>query len=598
MKKLFTLITIVALIQLSSPTNASAQVFGSLWSSGLNYACSLPAVDSITFSIASNCNSTIGKVYVNYGDGTDTTVYVQDCPGNYFYTLYHTFTTSGMFVPYIIETDTSANQSDTLLGSYYALAYLMSNNCTAVSGNFYIDNNHNCTMDAGERMHGAGWYAWANFNLQGTLYGLSGICDSTGQYSVQIPQGYTYAITPYYYADSTSSSPVFIPYASCPDTNSYSISVGTTAISNINFGYACDTSSLIDANSSVWSPNFRPGHKRHVYVYAGSTPKLCDSVDATVTLTLDAKLTIDSILYSYYPYTVSGNTITWTVFALNGLNNFINDIWVTCDSNAVLGDTVCNTVSVTATNYTDTNLSNNSFTYCTLVSNSFDPNEKIVLPQGKGPQGYIPDNTTLNYTINFQNTGNDTAYNVVIQDTLDANVDTSSIQLLEYSAAASMTQKGRVVTFTFSNIMLPDSNRNEAASQGFVMYSALPRKNLPQNTQLKNKAYIYFDNNAPVLTNTTLNTVQWPTGIVPVPQQKNDIVIYPNPASDQIFVRSANTSGLDAVLLDITGRVLKTEHAADKTTSISVATLPTGIYIVKVICTGGATQTFKVNIQH
>ena len=55
--------------------------------------------------------------------------------------------------------------------------------------------------------------------------------------------------------------------------------------------------------------------------------------------------------------------------------------------------------------------------------------------------------------------------------------------------------------------MLPDSNVNEPASHGFIKYSIKKYNTVGIGSVIKNTAYIYFDFNAPVVTNTVVNTV-------------------------------------------------------------------------------------------
>src|SRR6185295_15873757 len=61
--------------------------------------------------------------------------------------------------------------------------------------------------------------------------------------------------------------------------------------------------------------------------------------------------------------------------------------------------------------------------------------------------------------------------------------------------------------FTFNNILLPDSNINEPMSHGEVTYRIHTRTGLPDNTIVNNTAFIVFDLNIPVVTNTSLNTM-------------------------------------------------------------------------------------------
>ncbi|MFK7807287.1 MAG: hypothetical protein AB8F74_05725, partial [Saprospiraceae bacterium] len=67
--------------------------------------------------------------------------------------------------------------------------------------------------------------------------------------------------------------------------------------------------------------------------------------------------------------------------------------------------------------------------YCPLVVGSFDPNDKQAIPSGFGEDHFILPNTDIEYTIRFQNTGTDTAFRVVILDTLSQVLDPASIKV-------------------------------------------------------------------------------------------------------------------------------------------------------------------------
>lgn len=139
---------------------------------------------------------------------------------------------------------------------------------------------------------------------------------------------------------------------------------------------------------------------------------------------------------------------------------------------------------------------------------AYDPNDKIVTPAGIGPNGYILPETPLEYLIRFQNTGNDTAMLVVIRDTLDTNLDWTSLQPISSSHDVSIwIENGGVLVCEFNDIMLPDSNVNFLGSQGYIKFKIEPKSDLSVNTEIANSADIYFDSNPPVITNSTLNTI-------------------------------------------------------------------------------------------
>ncbi|WP_242693313.1 IPT/TIG domain-containing protein [Sabulibacter ruber] len=145
---------------------------------------------------------------------------------------------------------------------------------------------------------------------------------------------------------------------------------------------------------------------------------------------------------------------------------------------------------------------------CLPIIDSFDPNDKQVEPVGLTAEHYTPTNTPLRYTVRFQNTGTDVAYRVVVVDTLSADVDLGSLQIGAVSHPYKLTVTGKerpVLTFTFNNIMLPDSSVDQARSNGSIQFSVNPKANLPEKHLIENFADIFFDYNEPVRTNTTVN---------------------------------------------------------------------------------------------
>jgi uncharacterized repeat protein (TIGR01451 family) len=149
--------------------------------------------------------------------------------------------------------------------------------------------------------------------------------------------------------------------------------------------------------------------------------------------------------------------------------------------------------------------------YCGLVTGSYDPNDKTGYPLGVGSNHDIEPNQDMEYVIRFQNTGTDTAFTVVIRDTLSMDLDVFSVRSGASSHDYSFRMYGpRVLEWTFNNIMLPDSNVNLIGSNGFVTFKVRQVPNLPVGTVIENSASIYFDFNAPIFTNTSWHTIDLP----------------------------------------------------------------------------------------
>ena len=139
---------------------------------------------------------------------------------------------------------------------------------------------------------------------------------------------------------------------------------------------------------------------------------------------------------------------------------------------------------------------------------AYDPNNKIVGPIGCGPQHFIEPQDTLTYTVNFQNIGQAPAQLVIIRDTLDNDLDISTLSHLGSKHPFTFQiLNGNIAEWTFDPIFLPDSSVDQEDSKGFVKFSILPLQNLTSGTIITNKTGIIFDQNVPVITNEVFNTI-------------------------------------------------------------------------------------------
>lgn len=153
----------------------------------------------------------------------------------------------------------------------------------------------------------------------------------------------------------------------------------------------------------------------------------------------------------------------------------------------------------------------NSKTQCLPIIGAYDPNDKQVFPIGFTNQNIIAPNTQLEYLVRFQNTGNDTAFTVYVIDTLDQNLNVESFEMgaasHPFELSMQTTKSGKTfLRWQFNNILLPDSNTNEPASNGFIQFRISPKPGLALGSKVRNHAEIYFDFNPPIITNQTLTT--------------------------------------------------------------------------------------------
>ena len=241
---------------------------------------------------------------------------------------------------------------------------------------------------------------------------------------------------------------------------------------------------------------------------------------------------------------------------------------------------------------------------CGVVRNSYDPNDKTGYPLGYGDRNSIDQNQDLTYKIRFQNTGNDTAYMVVIRDTIDTRfLDMSSI---EFGASSHkyvpVLYDKNIVQFTFNNIMLPDSFRNEVASNGFVQFRIKQKKDLPIGTKIENSAGIYFDFNPPIITNLARHTVAKPifntVKTLEINDLKAQVEVSPNPfETETVFKIMGNTPlSIGGVfdLFDLNGRLLRHDFFDKNQYTLKRNDLNAGVYMYKIQNQNGHLASGKV----
>lgn len=298
----------------------------------------------------------------------------------------------------------------------------------------------------------------------------------------------------------------------------------------------------------------------------------------TITLEFDPLLEFESSIPS--PILINGNKITWSYSDL--LPYEYNPIIV------IFKNPDASYVGHIFHYYASASLPENSqVVYDNTTSElrcSIDPNEKQCSPVGSSNKNLSLVQDALDYTIYFQNKGNDTAFNIVIRDTLDSNLDPETFQLLDASALVRVTiDQGRILTFYFEQINLVWESYDEPRSQGFVKYRIKSKSNIPDNTTIKNTAHIYFDFNPDIVTNTTENIlVEKLTSTQNLNASKVHCKIFPNPSAGVFSVELQNQENLDwnLIISDVNGKV----YVNDKITKsyINISNLPLGIYNARI----------------
>ncbi len=482
------------------------------------------AGQAVTFQDASTGSVALTNFHYNFGDNNWSS---SASP-----TATHTYATAGNYTIWYCVFDSLTFDSSCVSKNIVVLAGPCSTPDT-ISGQVYYDTNSNATYDAGtdypiaQKMVNVGPFSF--------------MTNANGEYTA-ILNAATYTVS------LASASPYTV---TSPVGGSHSIvAAGSGTLFTADFALTAATP-IQDLQAVLYNGwAYRPGFDTYataVVVNNGTIP-----MTGSMTFTYD-----DSVAYvSSSPagtHNGANRTVTFSFTGLLPSQSASHRVILNTYQSVPLGTAITNTLAVLPFN-NDATPANNNVTATDSVRGSYDPNDKTVTP-GFGPEGYVLPDQELTYRIRFQNTGTDTAFSVYLLDTLDANLDINSIQMLGASHAYHMyIGDQREVRWQFDNILLPDSNVNEPLSHGFVMFKISPVPNLPDFTAIPNFADIYFDFNAPVRTNTSLTTINRATGIKTA--HFIPMTVSPNPAKDQVELAFSLTEADAPVVyvIDIMGR--------------------------------------------
>ena len=435
-------------------------------------------------------------------------------------------------------------------------------NCGTLSGSLFFDHDQDCVQDVSD---------------EGISYRVLTVLPSLQYVITNLDGTYGTNLGPGNYTLDQAPGTDLLPL--CPATNPapFVITNGGATVLDL-----ADSSLIpLDLGVQMLATAARPGFVQTVFC----TVRNLSGQESGV---VDASFTFDSE-FSFVssvpvPTSVIGNVVTWsgltapTAFGLLGFN-----VQLQLPPNpGLIGTVVTHQWSAFQPN-TESSLVNNTTDLNTIVVGSYDPNTKQVLTSSQSSDDlyYINQDEWLDYVIQFQNTGTDTAFTVAITDTLDADLDMSSFE--QGVASHGFTVQflpERVVKWTFNNILLPDSNTNEALSHGLVSFRIRPMQPLLPGTVLSNNADIFFDFNPPVRTNDAVVVTTLGTSVLD--DDRMAVQVFPNPSDGVVHVRSFGSVIHSVQVRALDGRLLRSWSVRDRSAQLDMGNFAPGAYAIRI----------------
>jgi uncharacterized repeat protein (TIGR01451 family) len=445
------------------------------------------------------------------------------------------------------------------------------NNCQVVniSGKVYKDLNENCAYNSTDL---------SSLNIPVKLY------DNQNNY---IAQSYTlngvYTFSTFFLDTfqvkiDTTNLPILMACGQNSTQNVVLDSANQT-LQNINFSVVCNAAYDVLVQSVTPQGWVFPGQTHTLETNVANNSNWFNLNCTSTNISGTVSIQINGPVFAIFPATgaltptFNGNTFTYNISNLNNLNPDSLGLRLVTDTTAQANDQICVHVEI-STNPVDADTTNNVYDFCYNVVNSYDPNMKEVYPVNVLP-GY---EDWFTYTIHFQNTGNAPAFNIRLRDTLDTQLDLNTFEVLGYSHPANVGVSGNILSVRFNNIMLPDSTTDYEESMGYFQYRLKPLPNLPNGSQISNTAYIYFDYNAPIVTNTTANNFEFPVKLSSILSSENSFSLFPNPSTGVFTFK--DTKNLNTVeVYSILGEKILSQTNQK---SINLSGFSKGVYFARV----------------
>jgi uncharacterized repeat protein (TIGR01451 family) len=373
------------------------------------------------------------------------------------------------------------------------------------------------------------------YDVNGTLLETSSTGQS-GRYFLSTSNNGTYSVEV-----DTLNKPFEVSCAAVGADSLVTISSADSLVEDVNFGFVCSSGFDLGVQSVSTDGWVFPGQTHNLQVIAGDLSQwyglsCAIGTGGNVSITVNGPVSYVNAASNALVPTVSGSTYSYAISDFGNVSIYNSfSLNFQTDTTAQSGDTICVTVIVTPTTG-DVNPANNTYSFCYNVLNSYDPNDKQVYPETVEP-GY---DDWLTYTVRFQNTGTAPAFNIRLEDTLSGLLDYETFEVIGYKHTNHYNLINDRLIVYFPNIMLPDSTSNFQESIGYFQYRIKPISGITEGTDIENTAYIFFDYNDPIVTNTAVTSFEINDLSTGSFETDLNLQLFPNPSDGKLFLKSSS----------------------------------------------------------
>lgn len=449
--------------------------------------------------------------------------------------------------------------------------------------NAFIDSNNNNIKDANETYYFGGTFSY--------------------QVNAEMPHYVNAYNGQYYLLDINPLDSYNLGFSVLPGTNNCSTSYTLSVASYSNVTVAADAGTVVYSFPLV--PTNTDCTDLSVYLVSGGSPRPSNVFSNTlfyknsgnqtiasgvVTFNKDPNATMSSVSPTGAVVTATGFTYAFT----NLLPNEQRILFIYMSLPAIpfvsMGQILTETASITPT---DAFPENNTSAVSQTIVASYDPNDMAESHGGKILHSSFTNNDYLTYTIRFENTGTAEAFDIHVDDLLDAKLDETSMRMIAASHDYTLERVGSNLTWNFADINLPPSVANTMIGKGYIVFEIKPKPGYAVGDVIPNTANIYFDTNPPIVTN-TFNT-EFVATLAVNQFDDTDFTVYPNPTNGLINISSKKTTlVIESIsLVDVLGNVIINQNINLSNTSTDISQLSKGLYFLE-IKSNGIERTIKI----
>jgi hypothetical protein len=226
----------------------------------------------------------------------------------------------------------------------------------------------------------------------------------------------------------------------------------------------------------------------------------------------------------------------------------------------------------------DSKTSNNFDTLIQTVVSAFDPNIKEAFPNE-----LVNIDKEINYTIWFQNEGNDTALNVCVVDSFGSLFSLKDIHITTDSKGGTIIPdvRNNCLIWNFKNIMLPPKSVDSIKSIGFVSFRTKLNPQAKIGDTIYNKASIYFDYQKPIITNKA--KVYFAKNVlISRNNTQENLTVYPNPNNGKLYINIEPNKTTYLELINSQGQTVFNYTITNREVIIEIPeSIANGIYFIK-----------------